>query len=119
MTGRRGVRKQATSTGGPQTLGAGLGQVTLVTHDQYVDRDRRLRHRIRAEARVRKRVRAHRPPREYPRAAVGLRTLRRRALGVDRRRGSAPARDTNRARGRREGAGAGEPARRERISYSE
>ena len=39
MTGRRGVRKQATSTGGPQTLGAGLGQVTLVTHDQYVDRD--------------------------------------------------------------------------------
>ena len=33
MTGRRGVRKQATSTGGPQTLGAGLGQVTLVSHD--------------------------------------------------------------------------------------
>ena len=33
MTGRRGVRKQATSTGGPQTLGAGLGQVYLVSHD--------------------------------------------------------------------------------------
>ena len=32
MTGRRGVRKQATSTWGPQTLGAGLGQVTLVSH---------------------------------------------------------------------------------------
>ena len=116
MTGRRGVRKQATSTGGPQTLGAGLGQVTLVTHDQYVDRDRRLRHRIRAEARVRKRVRAHWSSREHPRAAVGLRALRRRALGVDGRRRRASACHTNRPRGRREGAGAGEPARRERVS---
>ena len=40
MTGRRGVRKQATSTGGPQTLGAGLGQVTLVSDDQYNSKDR-------------------------------------------------------------------------------
>ena len=47
---------------------------------------------------------------------VGLRTLRRRALGVDRRRGSAPPCDTNRARSRREGAGAGEPAWRQRVS---
>ena len=50
---------------------------------------------------------------------VGLRTLRRRALGVDGRRRRAPPRDTNRARGRREGTGTGEPARRERIPYSE
>ena len=50
---------------------------------------------------------------------VGLRTLRRRALGVDRRRGSAPPRDARRPRGRREGACAGEPARRARLSYSE
>ena len=119
MTGRRGVRKQATSTGGPQTLGAGLGQVTLVTHDQYVDRDRRLRHRIRAEARVRKRVRAHWSSREHPRAAVGLRALRRRALGVDGRRRRAPPRDANRPRSRSEGAGADERARRERLSHSE
>ena len=50
---------------------------------------------------------------------VGLRPLRRRALGVDGRRGSAPACHTNRARSRREGAGAGEPARGAGISYSE
>ena len=50
---------------------------------------------------------------------VGLRTLRRRALGVDRRRRRAPPRDTNRARSRREGAGAGEPAWSRRLSYSE
>ena len=69
--------------------------------------------------RERKRVRAHWPPREHPRAAVGLHALRRRALGVDRRRGRAPARDARRPRGRREGAGAGEPAWSQRVSYSQ
>ena len=50
---------------------------------------------------------------------VGLRALRRRALGVDGRRLRAPACHTNRARSRREGAGAGEPAWSQGISYSE
>ena len=101
-----------------------LGRVVVVvlsgprTRRRRVDCHRRLRDCVCAEARERKRVRAHWPPREHPRAAVGLRTLRRRALGVDGRRRSSPARHTNRPRGRREGAGAGEPARCARLPYS-